>query len=167
MNKLIKTIIHLIFQSKKVQSEIQKFAKNIHNKNILEIGSGSNPTQKYFDSTNIFTKSDLNPKNADCKKIDLTNLTTIHKYDLIICINVLDDIYDYQRAVNNIYNALKTGGTCYLIVNGFYPLHDIPNDYWRFTRYSLSKIFNKFKGVKISIIGLSQFPSYYIVKATK
>ena len=88
-------------------------------------------------------------------------------YDLIICINVLDDIFNYQKAVNAMFKALKKGGQIFLVVNGFYPLHDLPNDYWRFTEYSLKRIFYQFSKIKIKIIGLKYFPSYYILIANK
>lgn len=167
MNTLIKHIIHLFFQSHKVQIAIKDFAKSVHNKKILEIGSGPNPSKKYFDDSNEFIMSDLSPSLPGCLKIDLSKMKYEDIFDVVISINVLDDIYDYQKAVNNIYRSLKKGGKCFLIVNGLYPLHDLPHDYWRFTPYSLSKIFSHFSKVKINTIGISKFPSYYTLIATK
>ena len=157
---MIKTIIHLIFQSYKVRKEIRKFAQNIHGKNILEIGSGNNSSGKYFDNTNKFTESDIN-------EIDATKMQFKEEYDIIICVNVLDDIFEYQKAVDNIHNALKQKGYAFVVVPVFYPLHDIPNDYFRFTEFSLKKIFSKFSRVIIESIGIKRFPSYCIVNAVK
>lgn len=167
MNKLLLALVHIVFQSRKIEVEILNFAKQIKNNNILEIGSGRNPRKDYFDYTNEFTMSDINPRSRDCRKLDVCKMEIQNAYDLIICVNVLDDIYDYEKAVNNIYRALKKHGQIFLIVNGFYPLHDIPSDYWRFTEYSLKKIFFLFRKVKIKRIGLKYFPSYYILVAEK
>lgn len=167
MKKILLFIIHVLFQSRRVDVEVRQFAKSIKSKNILEIGSGRNPRKDYFDSTNKFTMSDISPVSRECRKIDVCKMKINNIYDLIICANVLDDIYDYQKAVGNIYKALTKHGQILLIVNGFYPLHDLPNDYWRFTEYSLEKIFSQFRKVEIKTIGLEYFPSYYILIAEK
>jgi len=167
MNNLIKTIAHIAFQSSKVEKETKRFANRIKSKKILEIGSGNNSSIKFFDSSNEFTSSDLNPKSKECLKLDAAKMSFKNKYDLIISINVLDDIYDYQKAVDNIRTALKKNGKVFIVVNGFYPIHDIPYDYWRFTEFSLRKIFSKFKNIKIKYLGLKRFPSYYILEAEK
>lgn len=167
MKKILLSIVHVLFQSRRVDYEVQKFAGGIKSKNILEIGSGKNPRRNYFDNTNSFTMSDIYPASRECIKLDVCKMKIKNIYDLIICVNVLDDIYDYQKAVGNIYKALTKHGQILLIVNGFYPLHDLPNDYWRFTEYSLQKIFSRFNKVEIKIIGLKYFPSYYILIAKK
>ncbi len=167
MKKILITLAHFLFQSRKIKTETINFAKQIYYKNILEIGSGKNPSKRYFNKTNKFMMSDANPVIANCRKIDICNLKIKDTYDLIICINVLDDIFNYQKAVNAMFKALKKHGQIFLIVNGFYPLHDLPNDYWRFTEYSLRKIFSKFKKVNIKKIGFNYFPFYYILIAKK
>lgn len=160
-------LAHLFFQSWRVEKELKKFAQQIHRKNVLEIGSGKNPSKRFFDKNNKFIISDINPKIKNCKKIDVSKMRLKNKYDLIIAINVLDDVFQYQKAVDNIYNALKKDGQIFLVVNGFYPLHDLPNDYWRFTEASLRKIFSRFKEAEIKKIGIDRFPSYYILVAKK
>jgi len=167
MKKALIKLAHLFFQSWQVESELKNFAQQIHYKNILEIGSGNNPSERFFDKTNKFIMSDNEPKITNCMKIDVCKMRDKNKYDLIICINVLDDIFRYQKAVDNIFRALKNNGQIFLVVNGFYPLHDLPNDYWRFTDASLRKIFSKFKEVNIKKLGIKYFPSYYILIAKK
>ena len=157
---MIKQIIHWIFQSYKVREKVKDFAKNINNKKILEIGSGQNPSGKYFDYTNSFKTSDIDTINA-------VNMDFKEEFDVIICINVLDDIFEVQKAIDNIYNALKENGQVFVIVPAFYPIHDIPNDYWRFTEFSLRKLFLRFNNIEVSIIGLKRFPSYYVLTGIK
>jgi len=171
MRKLLKRIllwpIHFVYQSKRIKKEIANFAQNIHNKAILEIGSGKTPAIDLFDKSNKFVLSDIAPQLPGTLKIDVAQMDIAGEYDLLVCINVLDDVFEYQRAVDNMHKALKDGGKVFLVVNGFYPLHDLPDDYWRFTESSLRKIFAKFKEIQIKKIGLSRFPSYYILTATK
>ena len=163
---MIKKIVHWIFQTYKIKREIKKFAKGFYNKKILEIGSGNNPSGKYFNSSNMFIASDINTKTG-LKVVDATTMSFREDYDIIMCINVLDDIFEYQKAVDNMYDALKDNGQVFVIVPVFYPLHDIPNDYFRFTEFSLKKIFSKFRELKINTIGLKRFPSCYVLEGRK
>lgn len=165
--KIIQTIVHILFQSRKVRLSVRVFAKKIKNQKILEVGAGKNSVNCYFDKSNNFFISDINPQILGSLKIDVNEMKFRNRFNLIVCVNVLDDIFDYQKAVDNIFVALKKNGICYVVVNGFYPLHDLPNDYWRFTEHSLKRIFAKFNKVDIKKIGFNYFPSYYIVIAKK
>lgn len=165
--KVIKVTVHLLFQSEKVHLSVREYAKKIQNQEILEIGAGKNSVKSLFDKTNKFFVSDKNPQIPGCLKIDVNKMKFQKRFNLIVCLNVLDDIFDYQKAVDNIFAALKKNGVCYIVVNGFYPLHDLPDDYWRFTENSLKVIFTKFRQVDIKKIGFNYFPSYYIVIAKK
>lgn len=165
--KVIKAVVHVFFQSGKVRLSIQKYAEKIKNQEILEIGAGKNSVKCFFDKSNKFVISDKNPQVSGSLKIDVSKMKFKNRFNLIVCVNVLDDIYDYQKAVDNIFAAVKKSGICYIVVNGFYPLHDLPDDYWRFTENSLKKIFAKFAKVDIKKIGFNYFPSYYIVIAKK
>jgi hypothetical protein len=49
----------------------------------------------------------------------------------------------------------------------FYPLHDIPNDFWRFTPFALEKILRVFSSVNVRICGISRFPTGYFAVAKK
>lgn len=165
--KIVQTIVHILFQSGKVRLSVREFAKKIKNQEILEIGAGKNSVKCFFDKSNKFFISDKNPQILGSLKIDVSKMKLKNRFNMIVCVNVLDDIFNYQKAVDNIFAALKKNGICYVVVNGFYPLHDLPNDYWRFTENSLKKIFTKFHEVNIKKIGFNYFPSYYIIIAKK
>lgn len=167
MKKITLAFIHFLFQSFRIDGEIKRFAKRIHNEKILEIGSGDNSSKRYFSKDNEFTESDICPSHKNVLKLDITKMKFREKYDIIIAIHVLDDVFDYQTAIKNVYNALKKGGRIFFVVPAFYPLHDIPRDYFRFTEFSLKRIFDDFRKVKIKYIGLRRFPLYYIIEAEK
>ena len=77
--------------------------------------------------------------------------------------NVLEHVYDFQKGIDNMYRALKENGELVVFVPMFYPLHDEPHDYWRFTEHALRMIFNKFKGNDIKRSGFRQFPIAYFM----
>ena len=170
----IKLIVHLIFRPRYTQNKfIKKFAKKVKNKKILEIGSGKEINGKYiysvkifFDESNEFIQSDINP-TFNHKITDVTKMKFKNEFDIILCLNVLEHVFNFKTAIQNIYRSLKKDGIAIFSVPAFYPLHDIPNDYWRFSEYSLKKLFKKFSYYKIEIFGLKMYPTMYIARCIK
>jgi len=80
---------------------------------------------------------------------------------------VLEHVYNFQLAVKNIYKALKNGGIAVIGVPMFYPLHDEPWDYWRFSEHALQKIFSDFKIINFSHNGKREYPFTYYFEAKK
>ena len=64
-----------------------------------------------------------------------------NEFDSIICMCVLEHIYDFHKAIKNMYKALKPNGNVIISIPLLYPLHDEPHDYWRFTEHSIRKLF--------------------------
>jgi len=90
-----------------------------------------------------------------------------NRYDIIICFNVLEHVFDFHPAIENMHRALKKNGQLLVLVPAFYPLHDEPHDYWRYTEHSLGKLFSIFKKVSIEHFGIRQYPFSYFVAARK
>lgn len=167
-HSMIKWIVHHIMPTKKAQYKaLKRFAREIKDKNILEIGSGKGyKVEKFFDNSNTFTKSDINPSFGH-RVLDVTRIESFEEYDVIICLNVLEHVFDYNKAIKNMHNALKKGGTLFIGIPAFYPLHDIPHDYWRFTEFSLNRLFKIFSLVEIERAGMKAFPYNYNVICRK
>jgi len=171
--KLSISIAHFLFGIRRFQNRnIKNIAKKIRNKKILELGSGKKINGKYtysvkrfFDNSNEFIMSDINPKFGH-KTIDITKLDVKHKFDVILCLNVLEHVFDFRKAIDNLYNALKPEGIALIVVPAYYPLHDEPRDYWRFTEHALKKLFSKFS-INIKICGLRKYPIGYFLVAKK
>jgi SAM-dependent methyltransferase len=173
--KKIKTIIiHTIFRLRRFNNNsIKKFAKGIRHKTILEIGSGKKhndsfpySVKKYFHTSNNFIQSDIVPKYGH-RLIDVTKMKFRNRFDIIICMNVLEHVFSYEVAIKNIRRALKPHGTAIFFLPAFYPLHDQPHDYWRFTEYSIVKMLGRFKHITMRHSGLRRYPFAYYIEATK
>ncbi len=171
---LVRTITHFIFRARSFSNKsVKNFAKGITEKKILELGSGKKhngwdyySAKQFFDSSNDFIQSDIS-RDFGHKIIDVTNMKFNKKFDVILCLSVLEHVFDFQKAIDNIHKALKNNGVAVIFVPAFYPLHDEPSDYWRFTEHSLKKLLSKFQDVKIKNSGLRKFPSAYYIEAYK
>ena len=76
-----------------------------------------------------------------------------NRYDKIICIAILEHVYDPFKAVQNIKRMLKTNGIVYGMVPYLYHYH-APNDlrfqdYFRFSKDALAYLFKDFRNVEL------------------
>ncbi len=82
---------------------------------------------------------------------DITGLE--NKYDKIICIAILEHVYDPFKAVSNLKKMLKDGGKIYGNVPYLYHYHapqDLKfQDYFRFSKDALAYIFRDFTNVEL------------------
>lgn len=61
--------------------------------------------------------------------------------DAIVCTEVFEHLLDPPAAAAEICRVLKPGGRLVLTTRFCFPLHDRPADYWRFTSYTLERLF--------------------------
>lgn len=87
-------------------------------------------------------------------------------YNNVICLNVLEHIFNYQNLVNEAYRVLKSGGQMINVTPFLLNVHPSPNDYFRYTKQALEKIFETagFGEIKIEEIGTGVFGATYQLK---
>lgn len=173
---IIRIFVNQVLRTRQYQNRvICQIAGKTKGKIILEVGSGKKIKNRYpysyghlFAGHNRFIRSDVNHEFGH-KILDVTKFEEKDKYDLILCLNVLEHVFEYQKALSNIYCALKRKGQLILSVPFIYPLHDQPNDYWRFSLHSIRKLLinNGFFIIEEKTMGLRDFPIMYIVIAKK
>lgn len=174
INNSARSLVHAVTNIRGYQyKQVSKFAEGKKNKKILEIGSGPlvkgkwhYSTEHLFDKSNDFFKSDI-VKSFGHPIVDVTKMKYKNEFDIILCVNVLEHVYEYEKAVKNIHAALKKGGTAIIAVPFIYPLHDEPGDYWRFTEHTLRKVFSEFRIKHFTYNGKRQFPYTYYFEAVK
>lgn len=81
--------------------------------------------------------------------------------------NVLEHVFDFHKAIENTYRALKPNGIAIIFIPVFYPFHDEPADYWRFTEHSMRKLLQSFSQITIKYLGIRQYPFAYYIEAAK
>lgn len=174
MKRILISIIHLFFGIRRFNNRcLRKFAQGVEGKKILELGSGKKRDGEYyysakrlFSESNDFIQSDVVAEYGH-SLVDITQMDDIEAFDMILCMNVLEHVYEYQKAIENLHRALRKGGQLAVFVPMYYPLHDEPHDYWRFTEHSLRRMFADFSEVEIEYSGVRQFAVAYFVKITK
>ncbi len=169
-----KELAHAVFRVRNFQNKcLKEFAKGVRNKKILELGSGEAVDGRFiysdkskFHRSNIFIRSDISPEFGHLV-VNVETMDFDGEFDIILCLNVLEHVYDFQSAIKNIHRSLKPGGILVLSTPYTYPLHMIPMDYWRFSAFALRKMLSDFRTLKLKRGGIKFLPSAYFVTAEK
>lgn len=145
-----------------MDKQIKKFSSYIKGR-VLDVGAGSYSRyidffkcQEYIkmdaeegENINVVGRAENIPFKADI-------------FDSIICTQVLGDIKNPLKAIKEFYRVLKPDGAVLLTEGFFNEMHDEPNDFWRFTKFSLEHLFLE-AGFKI--ISIEQRGGFFSTRA--
>ena len=174
MKRVLRKIAHVVFGSRRwMNKNVERVAATTRDARILELGSGRQDfgtdaysAKKYFDASNEFVQSDVDPSYGH-DIVDVTQMEFADEFDMILCLNVLEHVFEHREAIGRIHAALRPAGRVLIQVPMFFPFHDEPHDYWRFTEHSLRILLGDFSAVDLKHRGLRQLPFSYFVVATK
>ncbi len=138
-----------------IKEAIVKYAKG----DILDIGCGNKPYARFFDGyitkyvgCDIVQSSEkvvdfLCPANELC--------FDDNSFDTIFSTQTMEHVADHQGMVSETYRVLKKGGFAIFTVPFNWELHEEPYDFFRFTKYGLTNLFerNGFKVVYVKSNG--------------
>ncbi len=79
-------------------------------------------------------------------------------FDTVLCMNVMEHIFNYQNLLSETYRILKHGGRFYLSVPFFFNIHGSPNDYFRYTRATLDRLLTEQGFSDVIVIELGDGP---------
>jgi SAM-dependent methyltransferase len=108
---------------------------------VLDVGCGNRPYADLFEGcfyiganyTIDIVKPDL---VADAMQLPIAS----RSIDLVFCSQVIEHVPRPWRLVEECHRVLKHGGWLVLSAPFYWPLHEAPNDYFRFTRYGLESL---------------------------
>jgi SAM-dependent methyltransferase len=111
---------------------------------VLDAGAGDCRYRRFFGERRYesadFCKVDKNYARVtyvcDLRQIPVTEAS----YDLVLCTQVLEHVKDPQGVMNEFARVLKPGGQLWLTAPLFYEEHELPFDFYRYTRYGLRHV---------------------------
>ncbi len=126
-----KSVVQKVSQFRKLQNEIVSYYFNNSAGSIVEFGADKINDYKYLSNGRSYLTTNI--AGSVDKIEDLTNLSfASNSLECTLCISVLQHIYNFNLAIDEIIRVLRPGGTC-LITNGFYFPICMEMDYFRFT----------------------------------
>lgn len=133
---------------KLTRRNLEKFLEKYKtDKKVLDIGSGGSSYGRFFPNRlTVDIDPDRNPEIvADAHTLPFED----NSFEVILCTEVLEHVRNPQQVINEFKRVLKPEGQVILTTRFIYPLHDIPNDFWRFTRYGLEELFKEWNILEI------------------
>ena len=107
---------------------------------VLDLGAGLRPFAQLLPGRTIALDHRPRPDVdliGDAHRLPLRDATV----DAIVCTEVFEHLLDPPTAASEMIRVLKPGGRLVLTTRFCFPLHDRPADYWRFTPYTLRRLF--------------------------
>jgi len=127
----------------------KKVSKYVSDLKTLEVGAFGSPSYgKYF--TNKIGL-DIRPGPG----VDVVGSVyelpfNDNEFDNVLLMVVIEHLEEPQKAILEIKRVLKPGGKILVSVPFMFPMHDTPNDFWRFTKYGLMYLFKDWEIVEVS-----------------
>lgn len=151
------TIIHPQYTVIKFQKEAVEEAKKYTKGSLIDIGCGRIPYRKELEplvssyigvdhpEVSKLYRGGLKPEVlADAKKLPFQN----NSFDIALLIQVLEHVDEPGQVIKEAARVLKPNGILIISVPFFYPLHDMPYDFGRYTPTAL-KSFTENASLKI------------------
>lgn len=137
---------------------------------VLDAGAGQCPHRKYFSHARYESTDFIqNPENSIDYVCDIQKMNCPSaRYDAALCVQVLDDLPEPQRAVNELYRVLKPGGSLFLTAPMSGRVHNEPYHFFHFSKNGLELMFKKagFEIVSITPRGGIFWYYAYMLKRT-
>lgn len=142
---------------------------------MLDAGAGHAPYRSLFDHT-IYESADF----CEVDKPYYDQLTYVcdlsdipvedNRYDLILCTQVLEHVPEPNTILLELFRILKPGGELWLTAPLFFPEHEIPFDFYRYTQFGIRYLIEK-SGFEIKeidwlegFLGTASFQLYMIAR---
>ncbi len=143
------TILHPQWLSDRYHLKSKNKLRDLRNATILDVGSGDACYKTVFHQSNIFYALDYPATNkkyrvrpnvfADARYLPVAD----ESLDVVLLFEVLEHVEAPEKVLNEIWRVLRFGGEFYMSVPFIYPIHDAPNDYWRFTVYGVKTVLKR------------------------
>lgn len=135
---------------RKILSErVEAFYKGeASSKKTLDVGSRKGRHSAYFPNN---TSVDLFAENepdivADAHALPFPEAS----FEIVLCIEVLEHVKDPKCVIDEMRRVLMPGGTLLLTTRFLFPIHEAPEDRYRFTHYVLRELCADFSSVMIT-----------------
>lgn len=114
---------------------------------VLDAGAGRSPYRKLFKHAH-YEAADFAQLDSSYAPLDyVCDITDIPvddgRFDRVICNQVLEHVPEPEKAIAELHRVLKPGGRIFLSAPLFFAEHQKPYDFFRYTQFSLRKMFEE------------------------
>lgn len=115
---------------------------------VLDVGSGNAPYRELFAHTRYTTNDWSDSLHAGASRADIIASADAlpvpdGSFDLVICTQVLEHVAEPSAVLNELFRVLVPAGQVALTVPLLWELHELPNDYYRYTDAGMRHLLTK------------------------
>lgn len=146
---------------RRINREIKGAAASVSGK-LLDVGCGSKPYESYFSNVSSYIGLDIDVSGHpdERKKADFFYDGTVmpfreNEFDVILCSEVIEHVFDADALLLEMARVLKPNGTLIITVPFAFPEHEAPYDFKRYTSFGIIKLLdeNGFEAKSLNKIG--------------
>ena len=122
-----------------IQKALQALGKDLPI--VLDVGCGNKPYQDWFGDS-MYVGLNYSIANAEPDVVgDAMQLAFANEsFDLVFATQVLEHLSEPSMFLEESFRVLRPGGIIILSCPFYWPLHEEPHDYYRFTKYGLAHL---------------------------
>jgi len=114
---------------------------------VLDAGAGDGRYSVHFEHAN-YEAADICELERNYDKIkyqcDLTDIPVEdERFDVVVCTQVLEHVPEPLAVLKELSRVLKPGGTLYISAPLYYPEHEVPYDFFRYTQFGWKHLLNQ------------------------
>ncbi len=126
---------------------VRDLASAIHGR-VLDVGCGNRPYESLFDSTEYVGLELDTPQNRQTKNADLyydgkTFPIAPGSFDVVVCNQVLEHVFEPDAFIREIGRVLKDDGRLLLTVPFVWDEHEQPQDFGRYSSFGLTALLSR------------------------
>lgn len=149
--------------------EYKELAKLEINGKILDLGGSKNSGyHKLIRGEHEITVANIDESYGSDLNFNIEENFPLgdESFDAVLCLNVLEHVFDYNHTLLEIYRVLKKDGKLIGAVPFLIYYHPCPNDYFRYTKEALARMFKNvnFQNIEIKELGSGLFGVLYQLK---
>ena len=121
-------------------ADLRAVAVHAHGR-LLDLGCGNKPYQGIF-AKHVTEHIGCDIVQSSLQEVDIicpaTDLPIENgSFDTVVCTQVIEHVADHQAVLREAFRVLRLNGTLLLSGPMYWPLHEEPYDFFRFTEYGL------------------------------